>query len=48
MNLGVAPVTAGWVIAMAIMLITIVLMIVGQVPIVLGCLIAGVALARLL
>ena len=48
MGLNVAPITAGWVIAMVVFLITVVLMIVGQLPIVVGCLIAGVAIARLL
>ena len=48
MNLSLAPVTVGWIIALLVLILCIVLIVVGQLPVVVGGLIAGVALSRLL
>jgi len=48
MQVGLAPVTIGWIIALVVLVLAIILIVVGQLPIVVGGLIAGVALARLL
>ena len=48
MNLALAPVTVGWIIALLVLILCIVLIVVGQLPVVVGGLIAGVALSRLL
>jgi len=48
MTLAMPAITVGWVIALVILILTVVFIAVGQVPLLLGGLIAGVALARLL
>ena len=47
MNLALQPITIGWIIALVVLILTVVFVAIGQLPIVVGGLIAGVALARL-
>jgi len=47
-NLALAPVTVGWIVALLVLILTIVFVAIGRLDIVPGGLIAGVALARLL
>ncbi|HEY1294687.1 MAG TPA: hypothetical protein VGJ60_16540 [Chloroflexota bacterium] len=48
MTFAMPAITVGWVIALVILILTVVFIAVGQVPLLVGGLIAGVALARLL
>ena len=48
MQLALPPVTIGWVIALLVLILCVVFVAVGQVPLIIGALIAGAALARLL
>jgi len=48
MNLTFPPITIGWVIALLVLILCIIFIVTGQLPILVGSLIGGVALARLL
>ena len=48
MNITVPAFTIGWVIALVILILVVVLFVVGQLPVLLAALIGGLALARLL
>lgn len=46
-TVGSYPVTVGWLIALLVLIIAIVLIVIGQLPLLVGGLIAALALARL-
>jgi len=48
MQIAMPPITVGWIIALLVLILAIVLIVVSQVPLIIGLLIAGVALSRLL
>ncbi len=48
MQIGLPPVTIGWVIALLVLILCIVFAALGQLPLIIAGLIGGVALARLL
>lgn len=48
MQIAMPTITVGWVIALLVLILAIVLIVVSQVPLIIGLLIAGVALSRLL
>ena len=48
MQMTMPPVTIGWLLGLLVLILALVLIVVGQVPIVIGALIAALALARLL
>lgn len=47
MQVGIAPVSIGFIIALLVLVIAVVLMFIGQLPLPLGLLIGALALARL-
>lgn len=48
MNLTFPPITIGWIIALLVLILAIVFVAVGQLPLIVGGMIGGAALARLL
>lgn len=48
MTFTLPAITIGWIIALVVLILCVVFIVVGQLPIVLGSLIAGCALSRLL
>lgn len=47
MSVALQPVTLGWLIALLVLILCIVFVVIGQLPLIVGGLIGGVALARL-
>jgi hypothetical protein len=45
--MGLAPISLGFVLAIVVLLLAIILVIIGQMPLVIGAMIAALALARL-
>ena len=45
--LALQPVTVGWILALLVLILCIVFVVLGQLPLIVGGLIGGVALARL-
>jgi len=48
MQIAMPAITIGWIIALLVLILAIVFIVVGQVPLIIGALIGGVALSRLL
>jgi len=48
MQIAMPPITVGWIIGLLVLILAIVFVAIGQVPLIIGALIGGVALSRLL